>query len=82
MLVGHTDDVDAWVRGRDLVVSEQMSNVMLLTPHTRQIWDHPVVVLNGAVLPVQPNPKIQGFMFDPALHFYKHVENIKKIKPD
>ena len=76
VLSGHAGDVGVWAAGRDLIVSEQKSTVTLLTPQTQQMRDRPVVTLNGADLPVEPNPKILGVVFDPGLHFHKQVENI------
>ena len=83
MLTGHVVDFSAWASKRDLVVSEQKFTVTLLTPTTQQMGDRSVETLNGAAVPVEPNPKILGVAFNPALHFHKHVENfIRKANPD
>ena len=64
------------------MISAQKSTVTLLTSQTQQARARPIVTMNGAPLPVEPNPKNLGVTFDPTLRFHKHVDKIiQKAKP-
>ena len=76
-LTRHAEDVGAWAREKNLVVSAQKSAVTLLTSQTQQVGSSPVVTMNGTPLPVERNPKILGVTFDPTLRFHKQIEAIE-----
>ena len=59
-------------------MSAQKSAVTLFTSQTQQGRLHPLIPLNGTLLPLDRNPKILGVTFDPHFCFHKHVEAIEK----
>ena len=77
-MANHAQDVEAWANERELKVSAQKSTVTLFTPETQQGRFHPLVPLDGELLPLERTPKILGVTFDPHFHFHKHVEAIEE----
>ena len=81
-LARHAEDVAGWAEERGLIVSTQKSTVTLFTPERKQSHRHPIVPLNGSLLPLDRNPTILGVTFDPHVFFHQHVAKIvERAKP-
>ena len=63
-----------FLRERKLLVSAAKSTVTLFTSDNKQFHDHPPVLLDNNILPLEKNPKILGVKFDPSLSFNAHAQ--------
>ena len=59
-----------------VLCSENNSDVF--TPETQQGRFHPLIPVDGDLLPLDLTPKIFGVSFDPHFHFHKHVGAIEE----
>ena len=59
-LQGYIHQLEDWLTINRMEVSAQKSSITLLTPHTGEFRQEPVVTLRGAVIPVNPDHKGLG----------------------
>ena len=78
IMANHAVDVETWAGEKELQISAQKSTVTLFTPETQQGRLHPLIPVDGELLPLDRTPKILGVTFDPHFHFHKHVEAIEE----
>ena len=65
-----------WARRKRLYLAPEKSSVTLFSADTHQFHYHPQVFLNGALIPLDRNPKILGITLDPQLTFGPHARTV------
>ena len=68
--------ISAWARRKRLSLSPDKSTVTLFTTDSHQYQYHPQVFLDGALIPLEKNPKILGLTFDPQMTFGPEASNV------
>ena len=59
-----------------MYLAPEKSSVTLFTSDTHQYGYHPLVFLDGALIPLEKNPKILGVTLDPLLTFGPHAKTV------
>ena len=65
-----------WARRKWLYLAPEKSSVTLFSTDTHQFSYHPQVFLDGALIPLDRNPKILGITLDPQLTFGPHAKSV------
>ena len=81
-LQGYIHQLEDWLTLNRMEVSAQKSSITLLTPHTGEFRQEPVITLGGAVVPVNPTTKVLGVTVDRGMTFRPHTRDVNaRAKP-
>ena len=72
------EKISDWAASIKLDISAPKSSFTLFSPSTHEYNYHPQVTMDGAVVPLNKNPKILGVVFDPLFTFSPHVKEVVK----
>ena len=56
----------------DLIVLPKKSTVTLFTPQPNQSQEHPQILINGTIVPLEKQPRILGVTHDTTFTFATH----------
>ena len=75
-LQGYIHQLEDWLARNRMEVSASKSSITLLTPHTGEFRQEPLVTLKGTVIPVSPTTKILGLTVDRGMSFRPHSQEV------
>ena len=75
-LQAYITQLEGWLTSNRMKVSAPKSSLTLVTPHTYEYRDTPLVTLCGSTIPVHPTTKILGVTLDRGLTFRPHIGEV------
>ena len=70
----YADDLVAFLKERELLVSAEKSTVTLFTPDTHEAKIHPAIYVENKLVRLEKSPKLLGVIFDTMHTFSQHIK--------